>query len=443
MTATHLLLHFDNSLADTSGQNNTVICGVSCPAYAPTGKIGNAYSFSSASSTSLVITTPVGLDFDAGASFSVMLWVNTTTPNTEIMLAKHPVSPAQGYLLYLSNGIPILYLNGNSRAQGPAVNDGLWHLIVATLDRTSTSATLYVDGKLAQSLSFPLSVANSAEFDIGWWNNPVYTYSFDGQLDEIAVFARALSAAEVEKIYQYQLPLFRSGYFTSRAMDAFNPPAGWNQLSWLPQRPTGKELPNYGLAESGYVTGNVDMTGTLLLMHLDEPPGSALFADTSGASNSGTCSGAYCPTAGVSGKLNTGVFFNSSKFINVFNQRDVPPPWTAEFWVYRQNSLNPSAILLDSPWASLRLQQFCRDKRGRRQRCLRGRDDQFGSGQHHLAQHLRQQWGVQSAALHCVQFRFNLARRCEDTLHHDTRRECQSECARANCELGRGGGAAV
>ncbi|OGL73053.1 hypothetical protein A3D72_02440 [Candidatus Uhrbacteria bacterium RIFCSPHIGHO2_02_FULL_57_19] len=100
-----------------------------------------------------------------------------------------------------------------------------------------------------------------------------------------------------------------SGDFSSNVKDAGSI-IDWNVISWLPQRPLYKELPNSSQSESGYPTGNANLTGNQLLMHLNDVVSSTSFADTSGNGNNGSCAGATCPTAGVSGKLNTATSFD-------------------------------------------------------------------------------------------------------------------------------------
>jgi protein involved in polysaccharide export with SLBB domain len=52
--------------------------------------------------------------------------------------------------------------------------------------------------------------------------------------------------------------------------------------------------------------------GTLpaLLLHLDEAAGATVFHDASPTRRDGTCSGSACPTAGVSGVINTAAHFD-------------------------------------------------------------------------------------------------------------------------------------
>jgi len=80
-----------------------------------------------------------------------------------------------------------------------------------------------------------------------------------------------------------------SGYYTSRVMDA-GAVAPWDSISWVPARPSMKELPNSKGVESAYAFGNADMTGNVFLAHLDESPVThgTTCGDSSGESNDAT-----------------------------------------------------------------------------------------------------------------------------------------------------------
>jgi hypothetical protein len=80
--------------------------------------------------------------------------------------------------------------------------------------------------------------------------------------------------------------------FTSRIIDA-GISGPWQTLSWVPQRPLYKELPDSAGVESAYTSGNVDMTNNVLLLHLNESSGTS-FSDTSGQTHTISCSN--CPT---------------------------------------------------------------------------------------------------------------------------------------------------
>ncbi len=122
-----------------------------------------------------------------------------------------------------------------------------------------------------------------------------------------------------------------SGDFISRVMDAGRT-AAWDSISWTPQRPLYKELPDNKGIESAYPTGNADMTGNVLLMHMNEASGTIV--DYSGEGNNGTQNGGV--TYGASGKLNTALNFDGSNdYVNVPHSAslNITDAITVEAWM--------------------------------------------------------------------------------------------------------------
>jgi prepilin-type N-terminal cleavage/methylation domain-containing protein len=103
-----------------------------------------------------------------------------------------------------------------------------------------------------------------------------------------------------------------TGRYASSVKDATGD-AYWQRISWVPSRPTNKELPNNGQSESGYPDGNAEMTGSVLLMHMNDGVSGATqtIADTSGASNNGTTYGD--PNCNATGKFNGGCYFDGTQ----------------------------------------------------------------------------------------------------------------------------------
>ncbi len=78
------------------------------------------------------------------------------------------------------------------------VGDGFWHHIVGV--RTSTTeGEIYVDGSLAGSGSGPAKSLNSVDVVIGRWNG-AFRY-FNGSIDDVRIYDRALSAEEIQELY--------------------------------------------------------------------------------------------------------------------------------------------------------------------------------------------------------------------------------------------------
>jgi len=122
-----------------------------------------------------------------------------------------------------------------------------------------------------------------------------------------------------------------NGTFTSGVFDAGGL-ANWNNIAWVPKRPTGKELPDNGVPETAYDSSNANMTGNVLLMHMNEASGTIV--DTSGQGNSGTYNGAsYSQT----GKLNTALGFDGrDDYIDYGNHESLDMGtgnWTVEAWI--------------------------------------------------------------------------------------------------------------
>lgn len=133
-----------------------------------------------------------------------------------------------------------------------------------------------------------------------------------------------------------------AGTFTSRIFDA-GAATTWSAVNWTPQRPLGKELPDGGASESDYPTGNANMSGNKLLLHLNEAAGATTFTDTSGSGNTASCS-VSCPTAGTAGKLQKALSFNgTSNYVDVPSNSGLESgsAFTVSAWVYLNAITSP------------------------------------------------------------------------------------------------------
>ena len=95
----------------------------------------------------------------------------------------------------------------------------------------------------------------------------------------------------------------------------------------------------------------------MLHMKLDDDPSDGNVIDSSSYGNHGTCSGTAYPTV-VPGKLGNAYEFDGIDDYIEIGAEDTPSPWTAAFWVKREDSSNSNAALLDSSDYSLKLEQY-------------------------------------------------------------------------------------
>ena len=221
---------------DEGGQSLTTVSAsghqdtgalINNPTWVPDPDGGMALSFNQTGAQVDVGPAADGhLDFAPTQSFSVTARFQTSAMGTATLVAKGGVaSGAPGYLLGITDGHLSAGI-GSDNAQSPslsfqtsaAFNDGQWHHVAATFDRSAQQACLYVDGILqpvvmaagsagvAQSSSVDFSSATGLDasrvdsvLGIGALDLSG-TASFTGTMDNVGLFSAALTAVEVQAL---------------------------------------------------------------------------------------------------------------------------------------------------------------------------------------------------------------------------------------------------
>jgi len=132
-------------------------------------------------------------------------WVRTTSTDAVSGYAGNAALNILGdstggvYIGFGVHGGKVRYLQYASSWQNvdsvKSVNDGSWHHVVATHISGTNAVSVYVDGVLDATGTITFDATNPALDRIGCgYNNLDF---FDGALDDIRVYSRAISAAEV------------------------------------------------------------------------------------------------------------------------------------------------------------------------------------------------------------------------------------------------------
>jgi hypothetical protein len=192
---------FDSAGSNNLADNNTVgFAG---------GKIGNAASFVAANSENLDGGDILDIGND---SLTVSCWFKTTSPGGELNVTPLVGKPFAGgkqgrYAIALENGkvtVPIQDAPGAGPSRDvmtvETYNDGLWHFAIMVVDH-ATGVYLYVDNVLeASSLGALAATLNTTDpFLIGFYTG-IAAY-MDGEIDEVGVWRRALTASEITQLY--------------------------------------------------------------------------------------------------------------------------------------------------------------------------------------------------------------------------------------------------
>lgn len=211
-----LHLSFDNVVGSTvinSGTGGSALNGTlnGTAVITNAGKFGNCLSISGADATAgscRIANAVVPLAVGAGHRWTVAMWVQSTT--------------AGGCYGYQGDGAwnsgnTVLYLNAGGTSSGTSaggvrwgqgwetgtatVNDGNWHHVVLTYNGTTKAA--YVDGALdALKTDQWGGTGTGSQFWIGGGaDTGDGTANLNGLVDEVYVFDRDLSAAEVLSLY--------------------------------------------------------------------------------------------------------------------------------------------------------------------------------------------------------------------------------------------------
>jgi len=206
---------------DDTGNSTGSTTGTSF-SYVP-GKHGDAFSFDGSTNA---VEINDGDKLWPNASFTLELWVNTTSSGGDLMVKYQcalncPANESQAFwaLQLDGSGHADFALRTDAGANMIFTTDTLhdlrdahWHHIVGVRDSTASSALLYVDGQLAASTALAM-VDNGPMSNLDGEVDPITLGAgifggastlqsfFGGAIDEVAYYSQALTASEIAAIY--------------------------------------------------------------------------------------------------------------------------------------------------------------------------------------------------------------------------------------------------
>ncbi|MFP6854621.1 MAG: LamG-like jellyroll fold domain-containing protein, partial [Opitutales bacterium] len=130
-------------------------------------------------------------------------WIKTTNDQIAIMSWGENLS-GEKWTFRLDQGKLRVEVNGGSRIGTAVVNDGQWHHVAAALPAGADGiedVVFYVDGSndaATGTANFAIDTAGTADLKIG---NDFSNRAFDGFIDEVRLYASALSLDDVASLY--------------------------------------------------------------------------------------------------------------------------------------------------------------------------------------------------------------------------------------------------
>jgi Concanavalin A-like lectin/glucanases superfamily len=175
------------------------------------GAIGRAGHFDGIDDR-LVFYNKALLDMSGNDKLTLAAWIkiDTNAANAEPVINNY--NDGNGYLLEVkSDGNVRFMIDEDSTKEitttGIDLKDAVWHHVAAVLDTVGTTSIMriYVDGELSKSTTFSEFTIATSRDDIfigrRGASHPTAEY-FDGLIDEVSIWNRALTGAEMSKFYR-------------------------------------------------------------------------------------------------------------------------------------------------------------------------------------------------------------------------------------------------
>jgi hypothetical protein len=162
-----------------------------------------AYSFPDQTSN-ISLANSVNLNLEAG--FTINAWIKYKSGRQRLIVDKHVCGTFNGFAFHIDwDGQIALYL-ANSGWSIVKTNDTFiedrWYMVTAIYDAGTGIAKVYVDGELGGSGSVTYNNFNSYPISIGeTYQNNCVAGNMDSAIDEVKIYNRALSDAEIETEY--------------------------------------------------------------------------------------------------------------------------------------------------------------------------------------------------------------------------------------------------
>jgi hypothetical protein len=175
------------------------------------GSLGTGYAWSGtahASTSTRAASTAAPASLVDNTSGTVAFWFNSPSLDTS---AQCPFGSSNGdstggvFFSLKSSGIYAYHNYATSQSLSPqyvsAISNNTWYQAVYTWDNSTRSGTLYVNGLPQQTVAYTQAITIGAYIqNLGTCTKTSYT-AFNGTLDDMRVYSRALEGAEVAKLY--------------------------------------------------------------------------------------------------------------------------------------------------------------------------------------------------------------------------------------------------
>ncbi len=283
------------SALDSSGNGYSgILASLSTTTSPSPGKIGQALRFNS-SAAGQMVTLGDNYSPASGGSWTYSIWAKPIGDgNSGYLFAKYENDVGSGLFIRASGGNLWGCVSnfGACSVSSTPIKQNVWQLITLVYNANNTTLYIYQDGTQVFS-QVQTPVANTKDFTIG--NRYLDDRRFNGWLDDMRIYNRALSAQEVAQLYKTGAATIAQSNTTSISSGLIS--------HWTLDG-----------SKTNWSTGRTQ--------------------DSSGNGNTGSLSGFSTTTSPVAGKVGQGLAFSStSPYVLGANTVNTPLV-TESVWVY-------------------------------------------------------------------------------------------------------------
>ena len=165
------------------------------------GRLGGAIELDG---TDDLVRVAADFQLDELSAFTVVGWIRHGATNAFHSIVDKRDQHTDGFDLYLNSSSRLFVRINNAALNGTAVvADGSWHHVAGTYD--GSELRLYVDGVLDASLNSSAGVSSTTT-DLLIGRNWSGGFLFEGALDDLRLYGRALEPAEIQAVYEAPAP---------------------------------------------------------------------------------------------------------------------------------------------------------------------------------------------------------------------------------------------
>ena len=171
-----------------------------------TGKFGKAAVFNGSNA---YIDLPLTSIFGGKNTLAVSFWFKTTTTARKRIFSDYAQSSRNLDIVIDSGNIEVnTDYNQSTNTQFVSTgtyNDNIWHNLIVSLDQSAGQRTIYIDGSLLETATLSSNSWNGSgqkvSLGVLYSSSSGYQQYFDGEIDQLRIFDKALSPGEINSLY--------------------------------------------------------------------------------------------------------------------------------------------------------------------------------------------------------------------------------------------------